>query len=133
MPAEPNARRFVEWCGEVLASDDFADNRSKLASTGKEGERHMVVGVTITSDRDAQRMVYEGQGLPSTAPLLPPEITHLWVFGLPPHSRCIFWFPDHGWRDFSAVEAALQRSVVPSKETHLSLANLPTAVILLEV
>jgi hypothetical protein len=109
MPPEPNFPRFVEWCGEFLARADCADNRDKLAGTGAK-ERHMVVGVTITSDRDAQRILYEGQGLPSVAPLLPSEITHLWVFGLPPHNRCIFWFPEDGWRDFSSVAAALQGS-----------------------
>lgn len=36
--------------------------------------------------------------LPSEAPALPAEITHLWLMN-PSGDRCIAWFPDRGWFD----------------------------------
>jgi hypothetical protein len=93
---------FLEWIGAFLASDRTTDVRSKLAATGA-SERHAFIGASFTTPGDAYfALSREGRPeLPDSAPNLPPEITHLWVWAIPGHNRCLAWFPDTdtGWLD----------------------------------
>lgn len=88
---------FITWVNQTLWSPRLKDVRSKLSDTGA-AERHVFVGVTNSSPSD----VFFGlgdheEGLPSENPLLPPEITHVWLLRTPVPGRCVVWFPDRGW------------------------------------
>lgn len=91
---------FLDWINDFLASSRAADVRAKLAATGA-AERHAFVGASFTTPGDAYfALGYEHrQQLPPTAPCLPLEITHLWVWATPGMNRCLAWFPDRGWFD----------------------------------
>ncbi|MFJ3908942.1 hypothetical protein [Streptomyces vinaceus] len=108
--------RFVPWGAGGLATDDWdafhtwvdaevnADtrhmrgNREKLRRAGGD-ERHAVIGVTMTTPWPAQRALASDSRLPSKAPLLPQEFTHLWLIGAQISDRCLAWYPDLGWFD----------------------------------
>jgi hypothetical protein len=91
---------LLEWIRSFLASDRAADVRKKLATTDA-AERHAFLGASFTSPGDAYfALRREGRPqLPSSDPILPPEITHLWVWAVQGHPRCLAWFPDRGWLD----------------------------------
>lgn len=88
---------FITWVNETMWSPRLKDVRSKLAET-KADERHVFVGVTYSSPSDVFFGLddYE-EGLPSHAPDVPPEITHVWLMRTPVPGRCVVWFPDRGW------------------------------------
>ena len=97
----------LEWISEFLASPARDDVRRKLGASFS-AERHVFVAASFTSPWGA----FDGLGnedapLPERAPDLPAEITHLWLWTVPPVGRCLAWFPDRGWfepRDDWATE-----------------------------
>ena len=91
---------LMEWIKTFLESDRAADVRKKLAATAAT-ERHAFIGASFTSPGDAYfALRREGRPeLPTSDPILPPEITHLWVWAIQGHPRCLAWFPDKGWLD----------------------------------
>jgi hypothetical protein len=91
---------FLDWIKTFLASEKTADVRKKLAATGAL-ERHAFIGASFTSPGDAYFALRRDgwPELPPGDPILPPEITHLWVWSTPGHSRCLAWFPGRGWLD----------------------------------
>jgi hypothetical protein len=98
----PTARSwptFLDWVSETLASAKLANKRDKLIKTGAP-ERHIFIGITYTSPEEVFFGLTVGeQGLPTAAPTLPPEITHLWLWNIEGGDRCITWSPDQGWSD----------------------------------
>jgi hypothetical protein len=98
----PSARSwpaFLDWVSEILASPKLANKRDKLMKTGAL-ERHIFIGITFTSPEEVFFGLTIGeQGLPTTAPTLPPEITHLWLWNIDGGDRCVTWSADQGWRD----------------------------------
>ncbi len=88
---------FVDWLDETLRSSRLKDVRAKLLQTGV-NERHLFVGGTYSSPSDVFfGLDYHEEGLPTRTPLLPREITHVWLMRAPVPGRCVALFPDRGW------------------------------------
>jgi hypothetical protein len=98
--AAPVWPAFLDWLADVLASSKTADVRTKLAATNAP-ERHAFIAASFSTDGDVFfALAQEGHPeLPASDPVLPPEITHLWVGSIPSIGRCLAWFPDTGWID----------------------------------
>jgi len=95
-PAVIDWKPVLAWVSKTLESLD--DARRKLTRT-LAGERHFFLGVSFSSPGGAFfALSRDRMTLPSGAPALPPEITHLWLMN-PFLDRCIAWFPDRGWFD----------------------------------
>lgn len=98
--ATPAWASFLDWLATFLAASKTADVRRKLAATNAP-ERHAFIAASFTTNGDAFfALSEEGRPeLPVSDPVLPPEITHLWVWTTPGIGRCLAWFPDTGWFD----------------------------------
>ncbi len=102
-PAQLDLDRVVQWCSEFLASPAIADVRDKLAATGAP-QRHAFILVTMSSEWAVHHALGIGAHgvLPNRPPVLPPEITHVWLLGIEGADRCIAWLPElGGWIDYS--------------------------------
>ncbi len=73
-------------------------NREKLRKAVGD-ESHAVIGVTMNAPWPAHRAPASDSRLPSMAPLLPQEFTHIWLIGDRISDRCLAWYPDLGWFD----------------------------------
>jgi hypothetical protein len=95
---EPRWEPLLTWIDGTLNSSakSITEHREKLAATGC-AERHLFVGVTDASP-DAYLTLLQGTVLPTVAPALPHEVTHLWLMNCGA-DRCLVWFPDSGWVD----------------------------------
>ena len=105
----------VEWLSSdpedvVTFVERFAasrpDDLSKLRNSGA-AERHLFVwgGVFPQDWASLRPLQLDIAALPSRAPRLPPEITHVWVAadGERP-SRIVHWSPDGGWQEAGRIE-----------------------------
>lgn len=105
----------VEWLSSdpedvVTFVERFAasstDNLSKLRDSGA-AERHLFVwgGVFPQDWASLRPLQLDIAALPSRAPNLPPEITHVWIAadGERP-SRIVHWSPDSGWQEAGRIE-----------------------------
>jgi hypothetical protein len=105
----------VEWLSSdpedvVTFVERFAasrpDNLSKLRNSGAP-ERHLFVwGGAFPQDWASLRPLgVDIPALPSRAPNLPPEVTHVWVAadGERP-SRIVHWTPDGSWQEAGRIE-----------------------------
>lgn len=98
-PRDPSWQAFLDWISKALASPKLEDVRQKLMKTGAV-ERHLFLGTTFTSPGEVYfALTFSEQGLPPVAPVLPPEITHLWLWNVSGGDRCLVWFPERGWLD----------------------------------
>jgi hypothetical protein len=96
--AEQDWQALNTWLADFLSAPGRADVRKKLAATGA-AERHAFVGLPLGKEWTAFHSLHgEYGGLPDQPPVLPPEVTHVWVWAQP-FGRCIGWFPDRGWFD----------------------------------
>lgn len=83
------------WIGQVLARQ--ADVPVKLAAHPS-AQKHAFIWATIGSDYGTQLDLEDrGQPLPTSAPVLPAGVTHIWVAGTMSSQGCLAWFPDRGW------------------------------------
>ena len=72
---------FFNWLDTFLWSSLVQRKRKKLAAT-KAFERHCFIGLSATVPWAALRALGEEfRDLPPTPPVLPSEITHLWLWG----------------------------------------------------
>ncbi len=99
-PLEPDWPTFLAWLGSFLSSPSREDVRGKLYKTGAE-ERHVFIGASYSSPGEVFfALTTDHVGvLPSEPPILPSEITHVWVWNAQSLDRCLVWFPDRGWLD----------------------------------
>jgi hypothetical protein len=97
-PAEQDWPALITWLADFLSAPGRADVRKKLEETGAV-ERHAFVGLPLGKEWSAFHSLHvQYGGLPDQPPVLPPEVTHVWVWAQP-FGRCIAWFPDRGWFD----------------------------------
>ena len=82
------------------------DNLGKLGSSGA-GERHLFVlvpGLYRVPFAVNDLLIEPDAPLPTTAPVLPPEVTHVWAMSTWDSGDGFRWSPDHGWARFAKVE-----------------------------
>jgi hypothetical protein len=95
----PGSEAIVAWVGEFLGSPKQADVLLKLKRSGAE-ERHafvLVPGFSIAPFPVAELLIRDDPPLPGASPLLPEEVTHVWIAGTWSAGRAFYWSPDIGW------------------------------------
>jgi hypothetical protein len=101
-----SARKF---CEEFLADEKQADVLAKLRRAEAD-ERHAVI--ILTADELGPFTAIDSGALPTSAPILPPEVDWLWTVAL--HSlpaRAVFWRPDGPWSEVVMTEEAWSATV----------------------
>ncbi len=101
-----SARKF---CEEFLADEKQADVLAKLRRAEAD-ERHAVV--ILTADVLGPFTAIDGGALPTSAPVLPPEVDWLWAVAA--HSlpaRAVFWRPGGPWSEVVMTEEAWSATV----------------------
>ncbi len=94
----PDWQAVLAWIERTLSSDELNGVRKKLAATSAD-ERHFFLGISYSSPGEVFfALAIDEPTLPSEAPTLPAEITHLWLMN-PFTDRCVAWFPGRGWFD----------------------------------
>ena len=91
---DPNA--LPVWAVQFL-TDTAPDVPRKLAASGYP-ERHAFIWATVTTPYEIASIL-DGDALPTEAPDLPDDVTHLWVGGWYAGPRTLCWRPDHGWSE----------------------------------
>lgn len=91
-PENESFEAFAGWVSRRLA--ELVDVRQKLSAT-RSPERHIFVGTTFTSPPHVYFARLAGDRLPE--PVLPAEITHVWVWNVEAGETVLAWFPDRGW------------------------------------
>ncbi len=98
-PVDVTWEVFLDWIRDVLSSPKTADVRRKLAATGAP-ERHVFLGASFTSPWGVfYALSDEHSSIPPLPPVLPEQVTHLWVINAQLPGRCLVWFPKRGWLD----------------------------------
>lgn len=93
---------FARWVGSWLRMPSQADNLVKLRRSGA-SERHLflVLPGFTTAPFDAYcPLMINGGSLPTVAPSLPEEITHLWAMSTWDAGDVFFWERSRGWERF---------------------------------
>lgn len=91
------------WIGDWTACPSRYDNLTKLARAAST-ERHLFVilpGLAGTARFEVNDLLMRtGAPLPTAAPRLPDEMTHVWVMSTWSGGRGFRWSPDAGWETF---------------------------------
>ncbi|MBW3668206.1 MAG: hypothetical protein KY443_03240 [Actinobacteria bacterium] len=112
LPAERRGGMVAEtgdalspWVAEHLLA--HPDVLKKLALSGAE-ERHAFIilpGFSTAPFPVADLFMRQAPPLPTTAPELPPEVTHVWVVSTWTIGRGLRWSPNSGWAVFDKPDA----------------------------
>ncbi len=98
-----------DWLGEFLVDEDRQDVRGKLRASALP-ERHVFVIVPGFATADfsvTDLLMRDGAPLPSQAPQMPMEMTHVWVASTWSTGTGMRWAADTGWARFDKIiEAA---------------------------
>jgi hypothetical protein len=98
---------LAAWIGEWLVVPSRADNVQKLTRSDAR-EKHifmLVPGFSPVPFAVMDLLATSGAPLPTVAPVLPPEITHVWAMSMWIQWGDGFrWSPDRGWSRFTKVE-----------------------------
>ena len=88
---------LAEWVTGVLSEQ--SDVPAKLAGHPGVAERHAFVWARFNSGFGVHDQLHRDEGLPvpTTAPTLPPGVTHVWVAGSLRDQSTLAWFPNRGW------------------------------------
>ena len=93
----------------VTFVESFVESRpSDVAKLGRSNadERHIFIwsGVFSTAERELRALALDVSQLPTRAPQLPLEVTHVWVAGETARpSRIVHWSPTLGWVEVARV------------------------------
>ena len=91
------------WVSEWMACPSRADNLKKLMRAAVD-ERHLLVivpGLASTAPFEVNDLLMRsGAPLPTVAPSLPDEVTHVWVMSTWSGGRGFRWSPARGWETF---------------------------------
>jgi hypothetical protein len=104
-----DGERVRKFCEEFLANEKQADVLAKLRRAETD-ERHAVT--ILTADALGPFTAIDGGALPTSAPVLPPEVDWLWVVAshsLP--ARAVFWRPGGPWSEVVMTEEAWSATV----------------------
>jgi hypothetical protein len=91
-----DSNMIADWVEEVLLSSDFKDSWCKLDKVVSD-EKHvffMTAGLTPYGIDELLR----SSALPTRAPTLPGELTHIWITARYGNNGAIYWSQDSGWQ-----------------------------------
>lgn len=94
---------IAAWIGDFLRQPQQQDVLDKLRRSGFR-QRHAFVfvpGFTAAPWPVPFLLTSEQPPLPTIAPQLPPEVTHIWVASTWSTASGVYWSPDTGWAHFS--------------------------------
>jgi len=100
-----DADAIAQWCSRLLASDKYSDIAQKFVdSTARHHWAFLYATVHSTEESDFWIVdaLDSGVALPSVAPVLPPELTGVWIAA---GQRVIWWTAAHGWVDAQTADA----------------------------
>jgi hypothetical protein len=95
---------FIEWVGEFLASLDLADVRGKLAAAGSQDRHAFILVPGFTTAPFGVASLLMGHGTPRGIPVLPQEITHVWLASTWSIGTGWRWDPAAAWLPFSKLQ-----------------------------
>ena len=93
---------LADWVSTFLADDGRADVRTKLSRSGA-ANRHVLVvlpGFAEAPHSVTYLLMSDSAPLPLVAPVLPDEVTHVWLMSTWAEGRGMRWSPEGGWADF---------------------------------
>jgi hypothetical protein len=96
---------LAEWLSEWIPDPSRADNLGKLARSGA-SERHLFVlvpGFNPAPFAVNDLLIAPEAPLPTIAPTLPAEITHVWTMSTWSSGNGFRWSPESGWERFTKV------------------------------
>jgi|SoiMethySBSTD1v2_1073268.scaffolds.fasta_scaffold397366_1 hypothetical protein len=99
----PSTDAVAEWVGPFLADEKRARVRRKLASSCA-SEHHAFIVVIGFSDLDfviTEPLMRDDPPLPSVDPILPSEVTHVWVASTWSAGAVFRWSRATGWAAFA--------------------------------
>lgn len=101
VPSDPNA--ITEWLNDVLVNDpDYQDTTQKLLSRAAD-ERHIFLLAGSATPWGVEELLRRLDiGLPSEAPSVPSEITHVWAVSSFTTPLGALWERDRGWTTIDA-------------------------------
>jgi hypothetical protein len=104
-----------EWVAEWIMEPSRADNLDKLRRSAAR-ERHLFVIVpafaTPALFAVTDLLARTDAPLPTASPVLPPEVTHIWIMGTLASGHGFRWSPDHGWERFEKVTVVAPSTIV---------------------
>jgi hypothetical protein len=96
---------FAHWVSQWLAETRQADNLRKLRISGAD-ERHLFLlmpGYTSAPFDAFDPLMRPNGPLPTVAPVLPEEVTHLWAMSTWSSGDGFAWSPRTGWSRFRKI------------------------------
>lgn len=97
-----NGEPLLDWLRDWMTRVDKADNLSKLAASNAD-ERHLFLIVPSFAEAPfpvTDLLSRDGAPLPDADPVLPPEVTHIWVASTWTTGDGMRWAPRSGWSRF---------------------------------
>lgn len=95
-----------QWVAEWIIDPSKADNLNKLRRSAAR-ERHLFVIVPALATPAlfavTDLLMRTDTPLPTASPVLPPEVTHIWIMGTWASGHGFRWSPDHEWERFEKI------------------------------
>lgn len=108
-----NGAPLVNWVQNWIIQPEQADNLVKLENSEAE-ERHLFVivpGFTTAPFEVVDLLMRSTAPIPTIAPTLPAQVTHLWIASTWASGKGFRWSPNDGWTTFEkATEIAAPES-----------------------
>jgi hypothetical protein len=107
-----NGNALAEWISGWCIDPARPDNLAKLAHSG-EGERHLfviVVGLGSEPFAVTDMLIRDSAPPPEIDPVLPDEVTHVWIMSTWGTGSGFRWAPDAGWLRFNKMTASTTTS-----------------------
>jgi hypothetical protein len=105
----PTGDALAEWIGPWVRRPEQAHNLSKLVVSGA-AERHLFVlfpGFADAPFAVTDLLMRDPAPLPTVAPDLPAEITHVWAMSFWTSGWGMRWSSDVGWQGFEKVDPSV--------------------------
>lgn len=98
-----NGDAASQWIGSFLSHPGQADVRAKLLSSGVDNRHVFVIvpGFTSAPFSVSDLLLRSNAPLPIVEPILPVEVTHVWMMGTWSSGTGLYWSPVEGWYSVS--------------------------------
>ncbi len=93
---------LVQWLDDWIRQVEQAHNLEKLRTSGAD-ERHLLIvlpGFATAPFQVMDLLWRDDAPLPTVAPVLPTEVTHIWAMSTSSSGSGMRWSPDAGWAFF---------------------------------